>query len=139
VIAAYGNTCTCCSESTFEFLTLEHLNNDGAAHRAKVGKNGQAQLLDIKKRGFPAEYTVLCFNCNLAKGIHGSCPHTWQEILSEKDTTISDRNVPERELPTDVTGLEAQDVTEREPNSARDVAHRLHEQFMRNGQYAAAR
>lgn len=91
VIAAYGGACTCCNEATFEFLTLEHLNNDGAAHRARVGKNAQAQLLDIKRRGFPAEYTVLCFNCNLAKGIHGSCPHTWSRTV----TTITESHVAE--------------------------------------------
>lgn len=77
VIAAYGGRCTCppCGEAGFEFLTLEHLQGDGAAHRAKVGRNAQAQLLDIKKRGFPTEYTILCYNCNLAKAIYGTCPH----------------------------------------------------------------
>lgn len=77
VIAAYGGACTCCLVSTYEFLTLEHLRGDGAAHRAAVGRNAQAQLLDIKNRGFPPEYTILCYNCNLAKAIYKSCPHTW--------------------------------------------------------------
>lgn len=77
VIVAYGGRCTCppCGEATYEFLTLEHLNADGAAHREKVGRNAQAQLLDIKNRGFPAEYTILCYNCNLSKAIYGVCPH----------------------------------------------------------------
>lgn len=87
VIAAYGGRCTCppCGEAQFEFLTLEHLRGDGAAHRAAVGRNAQAQLLDIKKRGFPAEYTILCYNCNLAKAIYGTCPHLNVE-WSERDT-----------------------------------------------------
>lgn len=81
MIAAYGGACTCCKESVFEFLTLEHLNNDGAAHRRAVGRNAQAQLLDIKKRGFPPEYTILCYNCNLSKGVYGECPHAAQRAL----------------------------------------------------------
>lgn len=89
VIAAFGGACTCCHEAIFEFLTLEHLNNDGAAHRRQVGKNAQAQLLDIKKRGFPPEYTVLCFSCNLAKGIHGTCPHTWPEYQRDVTPNLS--------------------------------------------------
>lgn len=85
VIAAYGGCCTCppCGESVFEFLTIEHLQGDGAAHRAKVGRNAQAQLLDIKKRGFPAEYTILCYCCNLAKAIYGTCPHLAAAVDSE--------------------------------------------------------
>lgn len=77
VIAHYGGKCTCppCGETIYEFLTLEHLNADGAEHRAKVGRNAQAQLLDIKNRGFPPEYTILCYCCNLAKAIYGICPH----------------------------------------------------------------
>lgn len=76
MIAAYGGACTCCSEPRPEFLSLEHTAGDGAAHRAKVGRNGQAQLVDLKRRGWPKDgYTVLCFNCNIAKGAHGQCPH----------------------------------------------------------------
>lgn len=78
MIAAYGARCACCDEAHPEFLTLEHKNLDGAAHRAAVGRNGQAQVLDLKRRGWPKEgYTLLCFNCNLASYHHGSCPHTW--------------------------------------------------------------
>lgn len=78
MIAAYGGACTCCGESIAEFLSLEHLAGDGGRHRALVGKNAQAQLVDLKRKGWPREgFTVLCLNCNLAKGAHGTCPHTW--------------------------------------------------------------
>lgn len=76
MIAAYGGACTCCQESHPEFLSLDHVNGDGAEHRRAVGENGQAQLLDLRNRGWPQEgYTVLCFNCNIAKGAKGECPH----------------------------------------------------------------
>lgn len=76
MIAAYGGRCYCCGENIPDFLTLEHLAGDGAAHRAAVGRNAQAQLLDLKRRGWPQEgYTVACFNCNLGRGIAERCPH----------------------------------------------------------------
>jgi hypothetical protein len=78
MISVYGAQCACCSITIPEFLTLEHRNLDGAAHRAAVGRNAQAQILDLKTRGWPRDgYTLLCFNCNLASYHHGSCPHTW--------------------------------------------------------------
>lgn len=85
MIQAYGARCACepCGTTIPEFLTLEHKNLDGAAHRAAVGRNGQAQVLDLKRRGWPKEgYTLLCFNCNLASYHHGSCPHTWVDEAS---------------------------------------------------------
>ncbi len=78
MIAAYGGSCACCAEAIPELLTLEHVNADGARHRADVGRNAQAQLVDLKRRGWPTEgYTVLCFNCNIGKGTGPSCPHEW--------------------------------------------------------------
>lgn len=76
MIAAYGGVCTCCQEHRHQFLSLEHMRGDGAAHRRAVGENGQAQLLDLRNQGWPKDgYTILCFNCNIAKGAKGVCPH----------------------------------------------------------------
>lgn len=89
MIAAYGSQCACCTINIPQFLTLEHKNLDGATHRAAVGRNGQAQVLDLKRRGWPQDgYTLLCFNCNLASYHHGSCPHTWPD--GERPCTFSD-------------------------------------------------
>lgn len=72
---AYGSFCSCCGEKHKEFLTLDHVNGDGAAHREKVGK-GWGALLDLRKRGWPKDgYTVLCMNCNFAKRFGATCPH----------------------------------------------------------------
>jgi hypothetical protein len=80
VFNAYGNKCACCGETKKEFLTIDHVNGGGHAHRQKVG----TQIwLHVVKEGFPKTYQLLCFNCNCAKGIFGSCPHN-REDSNEK-------------------------------------------------------
>ena len=77
MIDAYGGKCECphCDVTIPEFLTLEHKRKDGAEHRRRVGRNAQAQLLDLKRQGWPTEdHGLLCFNCNLGAGT-GECPH----------------------------------------------------------------
>jgi hypothetical protein len=74
VIEAYGSACACCDERTPEFLTIDHVNNDGAAHRREVGRSAR-MCLDIVRRGFPPDFQLLCWNCNGAKGAYGVCPH----------------------------------------------------------------
>ena len=73
----YGKLCACCGEQEIRFLTIEHLNGDGHLHRKQIKCRSKAmQILDIKRRGWPSEYTVLCFNCNCAKDKNGDiCPH----------------------------------------------------------------
>lgn len=73
-LAAYGSKCACCSETQFEFLQLDHVNNDGAKHRLEVG-TGRRLLAWLKKRGYPDIIQILCANCNAAKAFYGECPH----------------------------------------------------------------
>lgn len=74
MIAAYGGECSCCGESQQEFLTLEHLNHDGQAHRKKF--SGMGYVFDLKRRGWPKDgYTILCANCNQATRLGVPCPH----------------------------------------------------------------
>ena len=79
VLIHYGGDppkCSCCGESIVEFLTLDHINNDGAEHRKRIGKwSGHAYYIWIIKNNFPPLFQVLCYNCNCAKGCYGSCPH----------------------------------------------------------------
>jgi hypothetical protein len=77
---AYGGpTCVCCGESRMEFLSLDHVNDDGAAHRRSisVGQDGRGVQLAkwCKQNGYPPGFQVLCFNCNFAKGHFDECPH----------------------------------------------------------------
>ena len=75
IVAAYGGKCRCCGETHIEFLTIDHMNGDGAAHRAATGK-GRKIYQDLKERGFPQDgYQLLCLNCNIALGFYGYCPH----------------------------------------------------------------
>ena len=76
IIAAYGGKCECCGEAHREFLTIDHVNGDGAAHRRAIGGKGRRLYLAIKAEGFPKDrYRLLCLNCNISLGFHGYCPH----------------------------------------------------------------
>jgi hypothetical protein len=86
MVNAYGGQCACCGESHIEFLTLDHVNGDGAEERLRLGfrqgnKNkdggiGSAFYLHLKKLGWPNNgYQVLCYNCNCAKRASACCPH----------------------------------------------------------------
>lgn len=75
LLAAYGGKCNCarCPETNPAFLTLEHVNGTGKAHRAKVGSHAYA---DLRRRGFPRDgYTLLCWNCNAMTRFGRTCPH----------------------------------------------------------------
>lgn len=41
VLTAYGNVCVCCGESEPSFLVIDHVNNDGARHREKIGQGAR--------------------------------------------------------------------------------------------------
>lgn len=75
VIAHYGGKCECCGESTREFLTIDHINNNGKAHRRKIGSHLAAWII---KNNFPADLRVLCSNCNCGRSKFGVCPHQRQ-------------------------------------------------------------
>jgi hypothetical protein len=80
VFAAYGGyVCACCGETQKEFLSLDHINNDGNKHRKGItGKRHFAGFHTyswLAKNGFPSGYQVLCMNCNWGKRFTGICPH----------------------------------------------------------------
>jgi len=73
MLAAYGGACECCGETTPEFLQLDHINGDGAAHRRAY--SGHISTF-VKELGYPREgYRLLCANCNHSRGLRGYCPH----------------------------------------------------------------
>ncbi len=75
VLWTYGSRCVCCGESRYEFLAIDHVNGDGAAHRHKIGKGGSSFYAWLIKNNFPEGFQILCWNCNWAKGVYGKCPH----------------------------------------------------------------
>jgi hypothetical protein len=81
VIEAYGAACACCGESEPAFLTIDHVNNDGARHREVIGHgvrrigSGSVMHAWLVENNFPEGFQLLCANCNMAKAALGQCPH----------------------------------------------------------------
>jgi hypothetical protein len=76
IINYYGGKCACCGESNLIFLNIDHINNDGAEHRRKIGRRKNDIYLWIKSNNFPPGFQVLCFNCNCGRQLNGGiCPH----------------------------------------------------------------
>jgi len=68
--------CACCGEEKLEFLTLDHIGNDGAKERRKTKSwPGSSFYYWLIKQGLPAGYQVLCSNCNMSKAKRGRCVH----------------------------------------------------------------
>ena len=75
VFEAYGGAvCACCGEKHLEFLSIDHINGGGTEHRRNIWK-GSGFYSWLKQQGYPLGFRVLCFNCNLALGFFGYCPH----------------------------------------------------------------
>ena len=74
ILSHYGKVCKCCGEKRNEFLSIDHVNNDGKEHRKEVGNQLNLYRWIIKNQ-FPDTLQILCFNCNLSKGFYGYCPH----------------------------------------------------------------
>ena len=79
VLDGYGAYCACCGESNRGFLSLDHVNGGGRAHRKQVG-GGTMLYLAVVRQGFPEDYQILCYNCNLGRENNGGmCPHVARE------------------------------------------------------------
>ena len=77
-IEHYGGKCACCGESEPSFLTIDHINGNGNAHRKEIGRGSVLMYKWLKKNGWPEGYQVLCWNCNCARHLYqnaGVCPH----------------------------------------------------------------
>ena len=74
LVADLGGECACCGEDRYEFLQIDHINDDGAEHRRRLGRPNLATS-DIRAHGLE-HFRILCANCNFARGAYGECPHT---------------------------------------------------------------
>jgi hypothetical protein len=72
-----GPVCACCGEACVYFLSVDHIFNDGAAHRKQLKETGCKSLYAwLKKNNYPSGFQVLCMNCNMGKYLNGGvCPH----------------------------------------------------------------
>jgi len=69
--------CSCCGETILDFLTIDHINQNGTQHRKKHKITGHIYKWLIDKH-LPKGFDVLCFNCNLSRSFpynNGICPH----------------------------------------------------------------
>lgn len=85
-IMAMGSHCVCCNESDWRLLTFDHIGGWGAEHRRELNHamfipwlikhhyptgNEICPECNIQHRGVQ----LMCFTCNMATTIHGTCPH----------------------------------------------------------------
>ena len=61
--------CSQCLTNHVEFLNIDHINDNGAAHRKEVAKthHGSAIFKWLKDNNYPLGFQVLCWNCNYLK------------------------------------------------------------------------
>lgn len=90
VFSWYGGKCVCCGERQIDFLSLDHINDDGYKfrkyHITKTGKlyvggdcggiRTYTKIHKIGKQNKPKNLQLLCFNCQSGKRFNnGFCPH----------------------------------------------------------------
>lgn len=80
VLTHYSNgkpKCACCPVTEVAFLTIDHIEENGATDRDSKGRKytGSLGYRRLIREGFPLGFRVLCFNCNCALYYTGSCPH----------------------------------------------------------------
>ena len=80
VLEAYGGKCECppCGETCPSFLTIDHIDSNGSAHRKQSGITGGSGLYNwLIQNEFPKDnFRLLCFNCNCGRQVNGGvCPH----------------------------------------------------------------
>jgi hypothetical protein len=73
IMERLGGKCQCCGETEPVFLTIDHVQGDGAQVRKLRRHLVHKMILD---EGCPPDrYQILCWNCNSAKHLLGVCPH----------------------------------------------------------------
>jgi hypothetical protein len=84
VMDAYGGVCACCGETELVFLTIDHIDDNGAEHRRKMAgetgleysQAGARTYRWLRNNNYPDGFQVLCANCNCGKQWNrGICPH----------------------------------------------------------------
>ena len=78
VIRQYGSRCTNCGKDFFEALVIDHIEDNGTEERTPSGHRrlGANLYRELKKRGWPSGYQVLCYDCN---NIKQTCPEKLEE------------------------------------------------------------
>lgn len=80
VIDHYGGGCQCCGLTTPEFLDVDHINNNGMAHRLETGRHFCEWVI---KNNYPSDLRLLCSNCNQGRTKFDVCPHHQEPALPQ--------------------------------------------------------
>src|SRR5438093_13743557 len=83
---AYGGVCSCCAESRFEFLTIDHIGGNKITPKYyKLGAyHAYSEYRELRKRGYPkGNIRLLCMNCNWAMKNGRTCPHKIEANLPQ--------------------------------------------------------
>jgi hypothetical protein len=71
VLQIYSGGKMCCNycgyDKNTDALSIDHINNDGCAHRKIIKKSGNGFYYWLIKNNFPVNFQVLCFNCQMIK------------------------------------------------------------------------
>lgn len=103
-----GYVCACCGETEPLFLEIDHINNDGAEDRERMGL-GSDFYSRVRRLGFPSGLQVLCTNCNRGKARNGGvCPHKTDKFAQLLSTFLIDL----------IPGIESIDARHEWSNSA---------------------
>lgn len=81
IINHYGGCCNCCGEHRYEFLCIDHKFGGGNAERST--KRPDTIWRNIVNNNYPAEYRILCHNCNQSLGAYGYCPHNNKKRITK--------------------------------------------------------
>ncbi len=68
--------CACCGQvKDYHFMTIDHLNNNGAEHK-KVGGFHNIPIY-VLGHGIEEKYklAIMCWDCNASLAFYGFCPH----------------------------------------------------------------
>lgn len=92
VISYYSdnlNNCAICGESIFKFLSIDHINGGGTKQRKNLKLNSLKLYRWLMKNGFPEDYRVLCFNCNMGYMKFVPNPKDKRSIVNRENRRIS--------------------------------------------------
>jgi hypothetical protein len=68
--------CSCCGQGNTDVLAIDHIDGEGNKERKSLNRTGGSNFYRwLINSNFPEGYQILCYNCNMAKGFYGSCPH----------------------------------------------------------------
>ena len=86
VFDKYGGACIVCKTAELEFLTIDHVRDNGNLHRQTL--SGPKFYRHLRDTPVSAEYQVLCWNHNYAKDLCTRAPGTTDSAKSVRNLRL---------------------------------------------------